>query len=461
MQQQPLIVPGDYHPATQGAPQRTVNIFGVRNELHKQGQTWQNFPGWELVTDLGNPIRAAREFSGKGYSVVVSGSKVFKFNNDGGYEQIGSLRTSDGKVGIAESGIEVMLADGQAMYNWDSGRLAPITMPFTKPPTDVHFHEGYFETWEPDTGDWYVSDAYDGKTWNALQVANAEDRPDTIRAINSDNVLWIAGTRTIQAYDRIAATFPFTPNFVMKAQYGLVGDTLVEMGNTVYFLGRPANGVGAAVYRMNGATPEKVSTPGYEALWSSYGNVEDAEAWTVGWKGQEWYVITFPGANSTFVFDTQGTWTEWGVFDHTTTNWKRHPGTCFWTVGNRGFFGDANGRVWRFTDTTTMQGNDEQVREFTTQVFHDNNEPISISRVWLDMATGQHSADNDDVSIMMAVSRDGGRTFGNWERLELGDAGHYSVRAQWWRLGLAYNLVLKFRVTDDYQWVIYGGGIDG
>lgn len=54
----------------------------------------------------------------------------------------------------------------------------------------------------------------------------------------------------------------------------------------------------------------------------------------------------------------------------------------------------------------------------------------------------------DDPHIMLAISTDGGITWGEWLPRSLGKIGEYRQRVQWHRLGSSDKLVLKFSVSD-------------
>lgn len=459
MQAQKLIFNPEGHPAIQGASQTAINMYRIASPLMKNEQMWSDTPGWTKYASLGKgEIRGGSRFSKYGNSVIVSGNAVFTVGIGGALAQIGSLDTEVGHVSVAENGIEVMLADGNAMWRYDGTSFAKVTMPFTKPPTRVIFHEGFFISFEPDTGNFYISDTFDGLTWNALQFANAQEKPDLLKEIASDRVLWLFGESTAQAYDNTSATFPFTPNYQGRMLYGIRGRTQAQLGNTTYFLGTSANG-GIGVWRSKGYVPEPVSTPGFETLWSSFDDLDEAYAMAVSYERREWYVITFPRTRRTFVLDIETGWFEWTVFDTSDSSFDRHPATMFIYFDDKNIFGDRNGDLWYLDGTTTKQGDALQVREFTTQVFHDTNERIGIARLWIDMQVGDHDP-TVTPNIMLQVSRDGGKSFGNWLQRDLGESGEYERRAWWARLGSGFNMVFKVRVMDDYRWRVFGGGLE-
>jgi hypothetical protein len=63
---------------------------------------------------------------------------------------------------------------------------------------------------------------------------------------------------------------------------------------------RAAKGI---VYRANGYTAQRISTHAVEWQIQQYGNLSDAIAYTYQQDGHSFYVLIFPSANTTWVFD--------------------------------------------------------------------------------------------------------------------------------------------------------------
>ena len=106
------------------SPQRTVNLYPEVGQ-YKTGAALIGWPGDNLYASLGQgPIRGSKIF--KDHSVVVSGSGVYKVAKGGIVSTIGTLTTASGFVGIAESGLELMIVDGVNGFIWNGDTFTQI-----------------------------------------------------------------------------------------------------------------------------------------------------------------------------------------------------------------------------------------------------------------------------------------------------------------------------------------------
>ena len=77
-------------------------------------------PGLTLFTTLAAnaEVRGLRTLSGGLYMVAVCGSYVYYIDTNSNVTQIGQLLTSNGRVGISDNGLQVMITDGANRYSW-------------------------------------------------------------------------------------------------------------------------------------------------------------------------------------------------------------------------------------------------------------------------------------------------------------------------------------------------------
>ena len=445
----------DEHPFVGASSSRLVNMYKSSNPSYKYKHVFDNFPGWTVFSSpVASSCRGAVTF--KDHLYVVVGHSIYKITEGGAATLLGAISTSEGPVSMAENGFEIMLADGDKMWRYDGAVLSTPTMPFSEGPSKVIFHEGYFVTLRPNTSQFYISGSFDGNTWNALQFATAEDKPDNIVELTSDRLLWLFGEYTTQAYDTYPDTFPFKPNYTGRVLYGIRGRTAAQLSNTTYFLGSAKTGRGVTVYRFNGFQPEPVSGPGYSKLWSSFSDIDDAYAMSFSWDGQEFYLLTFPVTNRSFVYSPAGGWSEWGEWNEDQNTWTKHPALWFTVIGDETVFGDAHGNIMKLDRSTTLHNGNTNVRQVISDTYHQNPQRVHIGLLEMDMEVGYHDADTTP-TVFLAVSKDGGNTFGNDIPRTQGDAGWYDTRVRWVRLGSGYNMVFRLSVSDDFNWRLQGG----
>jgi hypothetical protein len=105
-------------------------------------------------------------------------------------------------VSIADNGTQMMIVDGTYgyIYNTSTNVFAQITdVDFPANPVTVTFLAGRFVVNLVGSSRFYVSDLYDGLSWDALNFANAETSPDPISAVLASNgQLILLGTRTTE-----------------------------------------------------------------------------------------------------------------------------------------------------------------------------------------------------------------------------------------------------------------------
>jgi hypothetical protein len=186
--------------------------------------------------------------------------------------------------------------------------------------------------------------------FDPLTFSSADGSPDGVVAINVDHrQLWVFGTDSTEVwYNAGLANFPLSPIQGAFNEIGCVAAfSIAKLDNTLFWLGTDARGQGI-VYRANGYGAARVSTHAIEYAIAQYGNLADALAYTYQQEGHSFYVLTFPSANATWVYDvaTQA-WHEragWenGVF-------TRHRSNCQCNFGGNIIVGDfENANIYMF-----------------------------------------------------------------------------------------------------------------
>ena len=98
-----------------------------------------------------------------------------------------------------------------------------------------------------------------------------------------------------------------------------------------------------------------------------------------------------------------------------------------------------------------------------TRHIHDNGNMLAIDEIFLDLETGVglQSGQGQTPQIMVSVSKDGGRTFGNERLMGIGQVGQYiGPRATLRRFGASRDFVFRFRMTDPVKFAVtYGAAV--
>jgi len=119
------------------------------------------------------------------------------------------------------------------------------------------------------------------------------------------------------------------------------------MDNSVFWLGADARGQGI-VYRAQGYQAVRISTHAIEFAIQQYDNMSDALAYTYQQDGHTFYVLIFPSADTTWVYDAAtGAWHERAGFK--LGEFTRHRSNCHTAFNGESIVGDyENGNLYAF-----------------------------------------------------------------------------------------------------------------
>jgi hypothetical protein len=361
------------------ADSRMVNIFPeVIPEGGKEPGFLQRAPGLKLLTTLpgGGPVRGLYSFEGFGYAVV--GETVYKIDTAWNFTVIGSV-SGLGPVSMADNGTQLFIAcNGPSfIYNRLTNAFGPINDIDFPGAVTVGYLDGYFVFNEPNSQRIWVTELLDGTSIDPLDFASAEASPDRAVALLIDHKeAWIFNNNSIEVwYNSGAADYPLTPIQGAFNEVGCVAPySVAKLDNGIFWLGADARGQGI-IYRANGYQAVRISTHAVEWHIQRYGNLSDALAYTYQQDGHSFYVLIFPEANATWVFDVATSlWHEragWvnGAF-------TRHRSNCQMSFNNEIVVGDfQNGNIYALD----------------LDVFKDYDQPQRWLRTWRALPTGQNN----------------------------------------------------------------------
>jgi hypothetical protein len=485
------------------ADNRMVNLFPeVIPEGGKEPGFLNRAPGLNFLQTIGTgPIRGlwvAKISTSVFY--VVSGVQVYKLSSTTGTPTLIGTVSGTGPVSIADNGTQIFFAcNGPSfIYNIDTNVFGPITDPDFPGAVTVGFLDGYFVFNEPNSQRVWVTALLDGYDINALDFASAEGSPDGLVAINVDHrEAWLFGSDSVEVwYDAGLADFPLTRIQGAFNELGCAAAfSVAKLDNTLFWLGTDARGQGI-VYKANGYNGQRVSTHAVEWQIQQYGNISDAIAYTYQQDGHGFYVLTFPSANATWVYDaaTQA-WHERAGWDN--GSFTRHRSNCQCNFGGNIIVGDyQNGNIYTLDlDTYADNGQIQRwLRSWRALPTGTNNlKRTAQHSLQLDAQAGflltpvtegvylitedgfrlitesyENLIDETTISVnpppqfMLRWSDDGGHTWSNEHWAQGGAVGAYGTRIFWRRLGMTLKLrdrVYELSGTDPIQIAIMGADL--
>jgi hypothetical protein len=453
------------------ADNRMINLFPeVIPEGGKEAGFLNRAPGLKLLQTIGTgPIRAlwSHQTSNNNF-YVVSGMEVYRvFDLNGTPEMIGQV-SGTGPVSIADNGTQIFFAcNGPSyIYNEQTRVFAPITDPDFPGAVTVGYLDGYFVFNEPNSQRVWVTALLDGTSVDPLDFASAEGSPDGLVAINVDHrEAWLFGSDSVEVwYDAGGVDFPLVRIQGAFNEIGCAAPfSVAKLDNSLFWLGQDARGQGI-VYRANGYNGVRVSTHAVEYAIAQYGVISDAIAYTYQQEGHTFYVLTFPSANATWVYDaaTQAWHERAGL---TNGEFTRHRSNCQCNFQGNIIVGDfENGDIYTF-DLQTYADNglaQKWLRSWRALPTGTNNlKRTAHHSLQLDCETGVGLAtgQGSDPQAMLRWSDDGGHTWSNEHWSPMGAIGRYGHRVFWRRLGMTLKLrdrVYEISGTDPVKISIVG-----
>ena len=485
------------------ADARMVNLFPeIVPEAGKEPAFLNRAPGLKLLNTIGTgPIRGLWAFAADDdVAFVVSGTQLYKITPTYTATLIGSV-SGTGPVSMADNGTQLFIAcNGPSyIYNNTTGGFGAITDPDFPGAVTVCYLDGYFVFNEPNSQKMWVTAILDGTSIDPLDFASTEGSPDGLLAVASNfREVWAFGTNSIEVwYDSGATDFPLQRIQGAFNELGLAAPySVAKMDNGLFWLGRDRRGQGI-VYRANGYTGIRISIHAVEWQIQQYADMTDAIGYTYQQDGHSFYVLVFPSANTTWVYDaaTQA-WHERAGFANGA--FTRHRGNCQMAFNNKIIIGDfENGNIYSFdlddfsdngsiqkwlrswralpTGQNNLHRTTQHMMQLDCEAGIGLNGFVINETIYLQTEFGDYLiTENDnyliadqeaiatqgaDPQVMLRWSDDGGHTWSNEHWASMGKIGQYYKRVIWRRLGMTVKLrdrIYEISGTDPVKIAIMG-----
>lgn len=389
------------------------------------------------------------------------------------FTTIGSLSTSTGPVKIRDNGAGkiAVLVDGPFLYVYN------VTTQVMTQSTDTAFLgsntvaeiDGWFIFNKPGTQVFYTSPVY----WNGVApfdgtyFALKDDAPDNLVAVIENNrQLWLIGEATTEPWYNAGGTnFPFARLEGAMMQIGCAAaQSVARTGPSLIWLARSERGENSVIM-TTGYQYTSISNPALSYAMTQYKVISDAIGYVYSEEGHEFYVLIFPTADKTWVYDlTSGQWHERASFDPVGGNFHRQRLNCLVNFAGMHVGGDfTNGRVYQQSRSYYVDDQYPLVALRRAPHVWDKNDRDRVMHLRLQIeffpgsgiATGQGS----DPQAMLRWSNDGGQSFGNEHWTSIGKTGQTLARAMWRRLGSSRDRVYEVRISDPVRRDVCGASL--
>lgn len=347
----------------------------------------------------------------------------------------------------------------------------------------VVFNDGYFLYNQPDTNYVWSSALNDGTSWSALEFFTAETKPCIVEglAVNKGEVWLLADTLTEVWFD--AANPPPGSPYSYRVGSGMdIGcqapNSIVEMELINIWLDSrgyvSVSDISPYIRNNNsGYSMKVVSTPALHAEWATYPTLTDAIGTYYVDRGHIMYMLTFPTAQKTWVYDFPS---KQAVMSMTVGEWHER------TYLNPGSFQEEYyliQYVTKFNQLNIGAGiRSGKIYDFGFGYFTDDGAPIrctrttapfsadfkyvGVDKLSLRMETGLslQQGSGSMPQVMLRYSNDGAHTWSQSLARDMGKVGEYNHKLTWNRLGSADEWVFEFTIQSPIEFSLIKAGAE-
>jgi hypothetical protein len=452
--------------------ERSVNFYCERIESGqgKAGMVLYPTPGLQYLGTLADsPVRG--EFSDQGRVYAVAGGTLFEIKADFSSVVLGHVANDGRRASMRSNGLQghqLFIVSGGYGYIYDTntGAFTELTTVAGFPSGQAvngTFLDGYFIV--ATNTSFQISGLFNGLTWDAADKA--------IRSMGADNIvcafqnhreLWVWGQVTSEVwYNAGTASFPFAPIQGVFVEMGCgAPDTPTRFDNQVIWLAANRDGdrmvVSAGQY-----VPQRVSTHACETAWRRYEKTSDAIGFAYQEDGHNFYVLTFPTAQATWVYDAaMKLWHERAYWNVTIGQWEAHRANCHCRGFDKHIVGDrANGNFYSWSNRYALDNTDEIRRLRRTSHISKENQWLFFERLELEMEMGLQPlppiVQTTPPQMMLRWSDDRGHTWSPEQWVSAGMIGEYKARAYWLRLGRSRDRMFEITMTSQISWHLIDG----
>jgi hypothetical protein len=401
-------------------------------------------------------VRGLHVLPGCQYLLAVAGNTLYSITTGYVVTAVGTLATTAGRVYISDNGVAAYIVDGPQRYSyiWGTNTFSVVTDgPFDGGSTCDEL-DNFVVYSRPFTNQFGCTDVGDITSY-ALNLGSKIGGSDNIVAVFADHrQILVFGEKASERWVNVG-TYPFPFAIIPGAsiQHGLgAKDSVARLGEGMAFLALDDRGEATVVaWGATFAAPLRISTFAIENSIQSYAVTSDAVGYSYSQAGHEFYVLTFPTADVTWVYDLATQQWHRRAWRDTQNILHRHRSNCAAVFNGEIIVGDfENGKLYSLSQSTyTDDGVPLPAIRRGPHLTNDLKRLFFYNlQLQFQPGVGLQSGQGSDPECILRWSNDGGFTWNNDHVLKLGKAGKYRKRAIKRRLGCARDRVFEIEVTD-------------
>lgn len=454
--------------------ERTVNFYVelIGTEGPQNRRALYPTPGQQAWITAANSGGVLTDIGFRGG--LYTGSRAFLVIGGGFYEAFSDARiimrgtvAQDANVaqlsynGPTGNQVGVVSGGNYYVYNLTTNVLSLV---LTGEANQIGMLDEYFLALNQTTGRLRLSNLNDGSTWDPTQFALRSAQPDPWVAllVNPPDILLLGLFSGDVWYDAGTSPFPLAARAGLNIPYGIVAPwSLAMTGGRYFWLSSNKDGDGLVV-SMSGYQPVPISTLEVDTAIATYRrnfSISDAESLVFQAEGHTFYVLRFPSANATWLYDlTTNIWTELGTWNSAKGDYDVwHPRVHLSAFGMHLVGEAATGTISKLDVTYATEPDGSVIRRLRrgpVLVNEMRRQPLGRFEVGLEAGLGLVSGQGSKPQVMGRFSDDGGKTWSNERNASAGEIGNYRARVAFTRLGSPRLWVPELTMTDPIPWRI-------
>lgn len=332
-----------------------------------------------------------------------------------------------------------------------------ITDPALLAASRVAFIEGWLVFSQPGTRTFFTNAnvPYTLLFAGSFYALKDSSTDNLVTLFENNRELWLIGERTSEVwYNAGNQNFPFVRIPSIGPQIGCAAThSITRLGPELVWLARNEQGQNIVVKQVNYEW-QRISTHAVDHALASYDVVNDAIGYAYEEDGHWFYVLTFPTADVTWVYDGKsGLWHKRLSYDTSAGMYHRHRSNAYCQVADVRLVGDyQNGNIYQMSrNFYSDNGSPIRCQRRAPHVWKKQNRK-RIFHGWLQVeftpGVGLQTGQGNSPQAMLRWSNDGGFTWSNEHWTSIGAAGETKNRAIWRRLGHARDRVYELNYSD-------------
>jgi len=446
--------------------QRCVNLYPEMNTKDAEvPYTHYCTPG--LVTLAQGIVAEVRQLytASDGKLFAVIGNTVYYVPDTFVLQALGTIATQNGLVSMYDNKTTLIVLDG-SLFGW-SVDLASLAFGTFTPANFVGGNQiRYIDTFlisSTQNANMQASDS-NATTYTALSLATISGDADQLQIIDVvHKEIWAFGRRTTEVWSNVGAyPFPFQPIPGVFLQHGIAAlRSLAKWGLNIFWLSQDNNGQ-ALVMLGTAYKADVISTPAITDAIGRYSKISDAIGFCYQQGSHMFYVLTFPSADATWVYDlSTQLWHERAYLEPGDGSFHRHRANCVAFAYGKTICGDwQNGKLYDWSLDAYDDAGTAIVRLRSFPHIVKDLDRISYKQFTADIEVGTITDPEVEPQINLRWSDDRGVSFGNGVQQSLGQSGEYRTIPSWNRLGMARDRVFELSWTAPAATALNGAYID-